>query len=64
MENLNRLYLCKPGNKKYAQLNGVRLNTVDINKNLKDHHSISFEVDKYIYLDGEKFLSKKVSPAK
>ena len=57
MENLNKLYLCKPGNKKYAQLNGVRLDTVDINKNLKDHHSISFDVDKYIYLDGERFLS-------
>ena len=53
----SRIYLCKPCNKKYAQLNGIRLDTVDISKNLKDHHTISFDVDKYIYINGEKILS-------
>ena len=57
MKEPGRIYLCKPCNKKYAQLNGIRLDTVDISKNLKDHHTISFEVDKYVYINGEKFLS-------
>ena len=46
MKEPGRIYLCKPCNKKYTQLNGIRLDTVDISKNLKDHHTISFDVDK------------------
>ena len=53
----SKIYLCKPNNKKFIQLNGIRLDTVSVNKRLKDFGEIGFEVDKYISINGEKCKS-------
>ena len=54
---MKRIYLCKPNDKKYTQINGIRENTVSITKNLKDYDEIEFEVDKFINTDYGKVVS-------
>ena len=57
MERDKLIYLCKPNNRKYTQLNGIRRESVSITKNLKDYSSISFEVDKDIVINGKRIPS-------
>ena len=57
MEQDKLIYLCKPNNRKYTQLNGIRRESVSVTKNLKDYSSISFEVDKDIVINGKRIPS-------
>ena len=47
------IYLFKPGNSMIATLNGIREDTVKIERKLKDYSSITFDIDKYICINGE-----------
>ena len=57
MEERKLIYLCKPNGQKYTVLNGIKEDSVHISKNIKDYGSISFDVDKYIFVNGNKIKS-------
>ena len=53
MSERHFIYLFKPGSSMIATLNGVREDTVKIERKLKDYGSITFDVDKYVSIEGK-----------
>lgn len=52
-----KLYLCNQSLDPLCVINGLRTETVDLHIRIKDYSTLSFEVDKYINIDGELVLS-------
>ena len=47
-----KLYLCNQSLEPLCVINGLRTETVDLHIRIKDYSTLSFEVDKYINIDG------------
>lgn len=52
-----RIYLCRPDRTVVCQLNGIRSSDVDYSVHVKDYNQLSFKVDEYIIVNGEKVKS-------
>ena len=48
-----KIYLCRPDRTVICALNGVQINSVEYEQQLKDFNHLTFNVDRYIYIDGE-----------
>ena len=57
IQDVEKIYLCTPDRQILYLLNGVRTETVDLHKQVKDYSELSFEVDRYIVIDGEQVES-------
>ena len=55
--NCKKIYLCAPDLSKLAILNGVQTNTVDFHPQVKGYSEISFEVDRFIVINGRQVES-------
>ena len=49
----DKIYLCKPDSKVHIVLNGIRTDNVRLQKHARDWYNLTFEVDRYINVDGE-----------
>ena len=56
-QECKKIYLCTPALEILTVLNGVRTETVQCNRQIKDFSTLNFDVDKYIVVDGEQILS-------
>lgn len=52
IESGKLIYLCKPNREIITQLNGVDIPSVSYSDQAKDYNSLSFDVDRYINVDG------------
>lgn len=59
IESGKLIYLCKPNREIITQLNGVDIPSVSYSDQAKDYNSLSFDVDRYINVDGSYVESKK-----
>lgn len=48
-----KIYLCRPDRTVICALNGVQINSVEYEQQLKDFNHLTFNVDRYIDIDGE-----------
>ena len=48
-----KIYLCRPDRTPICELNGKQINSVNYEPNLKDFNKLTFNVDRYIDIDGE-----------
>lgn len=48
-----KIYLCRPGRTVICALNGVQIKSVEYEQQLKDFNHLTFNVDRYIDIDGE-----------
>lgn len=48
-----KIYLCKPDRTPVAELNGKKIESVEYTPHLKDFNKLTFQVDRYIEIDGE-----------
>lgn len=48
-----KIYLCRPDRTVICALNGVQINSVQYEQNLKDFNHLTFNVDRYLDIDGE-----------
>lgn len=53
IKNNAKIYLCRPDRTVICALNGVQINSVDYEQNLKDFNHLTFNVDRYLDIDGE-----------
>lgn len=53
IERQKRLYLCRPSGAIMYQLNGVDTSSVEYDVRAKGYNEITFNVDRYISIDGE-----------
>ena len=51
--NTKKIYLCAPDLSKICVLNGIQTNTVDFHPQIKGYSELSFEVDRYLSIDGQ-----------
>lgn len=49
----SKIYLCRPDRTVICALNGVQINSVEYEQQLKDFNHLTFNVDRYIDIDGE-----------
>lgn len=49
----SKIYLCRPDRTVTCALNGVQINSVEYEQQLKDFNHLTFNVDRYIDIDGE-----------
>lgn len=49
----SKIYLCRPDRTVICALNGVHINSVEYEQQLKDFNHLTFNVDRYIDIDGE-----------
>lgn len=49
----SKIYLCRPDRTVICALNGVQINSVEYEQQLKDFNHLTFNVDRYIDVDGE-----------
>lgn len=52
-----KIYLCTPDLRIKTQLNGVKVETVNYNEHVKDFDELTFEVDEYIEINGQRVQS-------
>lgn len=52
IESGKLIYLCKPNREIITQLNGIDIPSVSYSDKAKDYNSLSFDVDRYINVDG------------
>lgn len=52
IHNCKKIYLCTPDLKKITVLNGVKTSTVNYNKHVKDYDVLTFDVDRFINIEG------------
>jgi len=57
IERQKLIYLANPALEIINVLNGVKTETADYHPHVKDYDELTFEVDKYINVDGEMVLS-------
>lgn len=48
-----KIYLCRPDRTVICALNGIQINSVEYEQQLKDFNHLTFNVDRYIDIDGE-----------
>ena len=48
-----KIYLCTPDLQPITVLNGVKTDTVNYDTHLKDYDELTFEIDRYILVNGE-----------
>lgn len=48
-----KIYLCRPDRSVITELNGKQINSVNYERNLKDYNKLTFNVDRYISVDGQ-----------
>lgn len=48
-----KIYLCRPDRTVICALNGVQINSAQYEQNLKDFNHLTFNVDRYLDIDGE-----------
>lgn len=48
-----KIYLCRPDRTAICELNGKQISSVNYEPNLKDFNKLTFNVDRYIDIDGE-----------
>lgn len=48
-----KIYLCRPDRTVICTLNGVQINSAQYEQNLKDFNHLTFNVDRYLDIDGE-----------
>ena len=48
-----KIYLCRPDRTVICALNGVQINSVEYEQNLKDFNHLTFHVDRYLNINGE-----------
>lgn len=48
-----KIYLCRPDRTVICALNGVQIKSVEYEQQLKDFNRLTFNVDRYIDIDGE-----------
>lgn len=53
IERQKKIYLCRPNGKILAQLNGLQTDSVKYEVNAKDYNNITFNVDRFIIIDGK-----------
>ena len=53
IKNNAKIYLCRPDRTVICALNGVQINSVQYEQNLKDFNHLTFNVDRYLDIDGE-----------
>lgn len=51
--NCKKIYLCTPARDKITVLNGIQTDTVDFHAVAKGYSELSFEVDRFLSIDGE-----------
>lgn len=51
--NCKRIFLCTPAREKVTVLNSIQTDTVDLHVLAKGYSELSFEVDRYLSIDGE-----------
>ena len=51
--NCKKIYLCTPAREKITVLNGLQTDTVDLHVLAKGYSELSFEVDRFLSIDGE-----------
>jgi len=51
--NCKKIYLCAPDLSKLCILNGIQTSTVDFHPQVKGYSELSFEVDRFLSIDGE-----------
>ena len=52
IQDVKKIYLCTPDLKIRTILNGIQTNSVDLHCYVKDYDDLSFNVDRYITIDG------------
>jgi len=52
IQDVKIIYLCTPDRQVLYALNGVRTETVELHKQVKDYSELSFDVDRFIVVDG------------
>lgn len=53
IERQKKIYLCRPNGKILTQLNGIQTSSVQYSVHAKDYNDITFNVDRFIIVDGE-----------
>ena len=53
IERQKKIYLCNPMLEKINVLNGLKTDTADYHPHVKDYDELTFEVDKYVEIDGQ-----------
>lgn len=53
IKNNAKIYLCRPDRTVICALNGVQIKSVEYEQQLKDFNHLTFNVDRYIDIDGE-----------
>ncbi len=57
IQDVKIIYLCTPDRQVLYALNGVRTETVELHKQVKDYSELSFDVDRFIVVDGQQVVS-------
>ena len=52
-----KIYLCKPNLEPITVLNGIKIDTVNYDEQVKDYDKLEFDVDEYIVIDGKQVKS-------
>lgn len=53
IQNVKKIYLCTPDLKIRTVLNGLQTDSVDFHQYVKDYDELTFNVDRYLSIDGE-----------
>lgn len=53
IQDVKKIYLCTPDLKIRTVLNGLQTNSVDFHQYVKDYDELTFNVDRYLSIDGE-----------
>ena len=57
IQNVKKIYLCDLNLTPITELNGIQTSSVSLSQNVKDYDQLTFTVDEYIDLDGERVKS-------
>ena len=57
IQDVKKIYLCTPDLKILTALNGIQTDSVEFVKYIKDYHTLSFVVDRYLSIDGRQVQS-------
>ena len=57
IQDVKKIYLCDLNLKPITVLNGVQTDTVSLSRHVKDYDQLTFTVDEYIIVNGEKVKS-------
>ena len=57
IQDVKQIYLCSPDRQILYALNGVRTETVSLHMQVKDYSELTFDVDRFIVLDGQQVES-------